>query len=85
MQQPDTNVRAKLSIEYHALTQMMIQTAEYQQADIKAGKLSIGFGDFYGTNKTLRHFKVCYEDVLINRSIKINFSYLFFESEEYCV
>ncbi len=57
-QQRNSGVQGKLSIEFHALTKIMMQVAEMQHEDIKGGKLSIGFGDFYGTNKTLKFFKV---------------------------
>lgn len=57
-QQRNVNVQQKLSIEFHALTKIMMQVAEMQHEDIKNGTLSVGFGDFYGTNKTLKFFKV---------------------------
>ena len=57
-QQGNSNVQTKLSIEFHALTKIMMQVAELQHADIREGRLSIGFGDFFGTNKALKYFKV---------------------------
>jgi hypothetical protein len=60
-QHGDLNVQGKLSIEFHALTKIMMQVAELQHNDIRDGKLSMGFGDFYGTNRTLKYFTVnCY-------------------------